>query len=87
VNLAVFTDRGVVELAAALTVLAVAGKLIGGAIGAWGAAKDYPPGPELPGRRDGRAVRLDRQPAAVLGVPTPRLRVHLPSFLRQLELD
>ena len=43
VNLAVFADRGVVGLAAALTALAVAGKLIGGAIGAWGAAKGYPP--------------------------------------------
>jgi Kef-type K+ transport system membrane component KefB len=42
VNLAVFADPGVVALAAALTVLAVAGKLLGGGIGAWGAASGYP---------------------------------------------
>jgi Kef-type K+ transport system membrane component KefB len=43
VNLAVFGDPGVLGLAAVLTLLAVAGKLLGGGIGAWGAARGYPP--------------------------------------------
>lgn len=38
-----FGDAGVLGLAAVLTLLAVAGKLIGGGIGAWGAAICYPP--------------------------------------------
>jgi Kef-type K+ transport system membrane component KefB len=43
VNLAVFGDPGVLALAAVLTLLAVAGKLLGGGIGAWGAVRGYPP--------------------------------------------
>jgi hypothetical protein len=42
-NLAVFADLGVVVVAAVLTSLAVAGKLLGGRIGAWG-ARSHPPG-------------------------------------------
>lgn len=35
-NLAVFGDPAIVALAAAITLLAIAGKIIGGALGAWG---------------------------------------------------
>jgi Kef-type K+ transport system membrane component KefB len=42
VNVAVFGDPGVLALAAVLTSLAIAGKLLGGGLGAWGASDDYP---------------------------------------------
>jgi Kef-type K+ transport system membrane component KefB len=42
VNLAVFGDPGVLQLAVVLTVLAIVGKLLGGGIGAWGASSGYP---------------------------------------------
>jgi Kef-type K+ transport system membrane component KefB len=43
VNLAVFADPSVLALAAALTLLAVLGKVLGGGIAAWGASGGYAP--------------------------------------------
>ena len=47
VNLTVFGDPAVLALAAALTALAIVGKLIGGGIGAWGIVPAEPPRDKL----------------------------------------